>query len=173
MNLLLLSGESVSNKPWIESVAQTLGSLGPTKILYYDHWENGQESIDFEKEYAKLPALVEGLDEYVIFAKSIGTALVAKGISEEILNPSKCIFVGPVWPVFEGRPELASWIEGFSTPTLFITKTADPVAPATKLRALLEKYHVKNYQFVELPGDNHKYEDLEKVKSLVEEFLKV
>ncbi len=173
MDLLLLSGESVSNKAWIETVAQTLAPLGPTKILYYDHWENGQDAIDFAKEYAKLPAFVEGLSEYVIFAKSIGAVLAARGITEKILTPTKCLFVGPAWLVGERNfPEFKPWIENFSIPTLFIAKTADPVAPAPALRDLLIRYHVQNYQFMELPGDNHKYEDLEKLKSLTTDFLK-
>ncbi len=92
--------------------------------------------------------------------------MAAKGIFEKTINPQKCIFVGPAWFIAK------EWIEGYSLPTLFITKTADPVAPAAKLKELLKKYHVQNYQFVELPGDDHKYDDLEKIKSLTIDFLK-
>ena len=171
--MLLFSGESISNKHWIETVAQTFSPLGPTKILYYNHWESGQDSIDFAKEYAKLSAFVEGVGDYVIFAKSIGSVLVARGIYEGILHPQKCIFVGPAWLVGERNiPEFKTWIENFSLPSLFITKTTDPVAPAAELTDLLAHAHVQNFQFVEIPGDNHKYEDLEKLQSLVTDFLK-
>lgn len=166
MDLILLSGESISNKDWIESVEKSIAGLfDETRILYYDHWQSGQPSIDFDHEFSKLPKLVEGLGEYAVFAKSIGAALAVRGISEGILTPKKCVFVGPA-------PHIKNWLENFSVPTLFITKTADPVAPAAALRDLLERYRVQNYQFIEIPGDNHKYEDLEKIKSLVVEFLK-
>lgn len=170
MNLLLLSGESPSNKIWIEQVNQTLKPLFvQTKILYYDHWETGEEHIDFEKEYAKLIASVADLGEYLIFAKSIGTVLVARGIAEKKLAPVKCIFAGSAWLVGErDLPDFKTWVESYSVPTLFINKTADPVAPAEKLRDLLSRYHVQNFEFVEWPGDNHKYEDLAKIKELTQ-----
>lgn len=173
MNLILLSGESISNKDWIESVEKSLADLfDQTKILYYDHWQTGEEIISLEKEYPKLINVSSDFGPYCIFAKSIGSVLAARGIAEKKLNPVKCIFVGPAWLVGERNvPDFKNWIEGFSTPTLFITKTADPVAPAATLRDLLEKHHVQNYQFVEIPGDNHKYEDLEQIKTLVTEFL--
>ncbi|MBI4099850.1 hypothetical protein HY440_02480 [Candidatus Microgenomates bacterium] len=174
MNLLLLSGESLSNKAWIEMVDQTLKPLFTnTRVLSYDHWETGEERINFEKEYAKLTSSVADLGEYVIFAKSIGSVLVAKGIAEKKLAPVKCVFVGAAWLVGERDfPGFMTWIGGFSIPTLFITKTADPVAPADKLRDLLTRSHVQNYEFVEIPGDNHKYEDLEGLKTQVTIWIK-
>lgn len=173
MNLLLLSGESILNKAWIENVAQTLKPLfAQVTILYYDHWQTGQGTIDLEKEYSKLISVAKDFGDYVIFAKSIGTVLAVRGIYEHKLNPVKCVFVGPAFLMGESTiTGFQNWIEGYSLPTLFVTKTNDPVAPASQLRDLLEKYHVQNFQFVEIPGDNHKYENIEELESLVTAFL--
>lgn len=174
MNLILLGGESISNKAWIESVNQTLQPLfSKTSVVFYDHWQTGQGIINLEREYAKLTALANDFGQYDIFAKSIGTVLAIHGIYEHKLNPTKCIFVGSAFLVGEKSiGGFQNWVENYSVPTLFITKTADPVAPAAALRDLLERYHVQNFQFVEIPGDNHKYEDLEEIKSLAKKWIK-
>lgn len=172
MNILLLSGESISNKSWIEEVNASLAPLfSRTAILYYDHWQTGQEGIDFEKEYKKLISLAQNLNDYIIFAKSIGTVLTIRGIYERQLKPAKCMFVGPAFiPVEKNYPDFGSWLENYSVPTLFITKTADPVAPAALLQNLLAKYHVRNFKFIEIRGDDHKYTDIASLKSYVSDF---
>lgn len=173
MNLLLLSGESISNKAWIENIEVTLrDQFATTKILHYDHWANGGDTIDLQVEYSKLISLANKMSDYAIFAKSIGTVLSVRGIFEKKLIPVKCVFVGAALLVGERNiPEFPIWMEGFSVPTLFITKTFDPVAPADKLRDLLVRYHVQNYQFIEITGDNHKYDNLEEIKGLITNFI--
>lgn len=173
MDAIFLSGESINNKAWIEEVEATLrGFFSTTKILYYDHWQSGEPQINLDKEFAKLPQFVAGLDNYFLFAKSIGSVLVLRGIYEKILNPKKCIFVGPAFLVGERSvPSFPKWIQGFSTPSIIITKTADPVAPASEIARLLKRYDVQNCQFIEIPGDNHKYEDLNQITALINQFI--
>ena len=173
MNAIFLSGESINNKVWIEEVEKNLQNLfEKTKILFYNHWEDGQSTIDLEKEFSKLPELVKDMDEYFLFAKSIGSVLSVKGIYEKVLTPQKCFFAGPAFLVGEKNiPGFSTWIKNFSIPSIIVCKTNDPVAPALQTHELLEKYEVKNYKFVEISGDNHKYEDLTQIKALITEFI--
>ncbi len=175
MDLILLSGESISNKTWIEEVDKSLqGLFDKTKILYYSHWRSGKEYIELDEEFSKLPDLVIDLKSYSVFAKSIGSVLSLRGIAEKVLHPEKCIFVGPALIIGEKTvPGFQQWIKDFSIPTLYITKTSDPVAPAKELRDLLKRYHVQNYSFVEIPGDNHKYENITKIITLVNNFMQI
>ncbi len=174
MNLILLGGESLLNKDWIENVEHTLRPLfEKTAVIRYGHWQTGQGTIDLGKEYSKLTAAAKDMEPYLIFAKSIGTVLAIRGIYEQKLSPVKCIFIGPAFLVGEQDVDgFKNWIENYSVPTLFLTKTADPVAPAALLRNLLRNYHVQNYQFIEIPGSDHKYEDLIQIKSLTEKWIK-
>ena len=169
MDLILLSGESINNKFWIEEVEKNLrGLFEHTQILYYDHWSNGQPSINLDLEVTKLPGLVGGLGAYIIFAKSICSVLSLRGIHEKTLTPKKCFFVGPAFLVGERNiPGFKSWLQNFAIPSIILTKTSDPVAPAEEIRELLQKYNVQNYEFVEIPGDSHKYEDLGKIQNLM------
>lgn len=173
MDAIFISGESINNKAWIEAVEKTLHSFfGQTKILYYDHWQSGKEAIDLDIESAKLPANADGLDPYIVFAKSIGSVLTLRGITEQTLTPQKCFFVGPAFLVGENYiPEFKGWIQDFKIPSIILCKTNDPVAPAEQIRELLQRYNVQNYEFVEIPGDNHKYEDLENIKKIVDRFI--
>lgn len=173
MNLILLAGNSVSNKAWIESVDKVLAPLfDKTAILYYKHWEAGSETIDFTVELNELVKITNEIGRYVIFAKSAGALLAIKGMSEKKIKPEKCIFAGTAigWSRINnfGADE---WLEGYSVPTLFIQKTRDPAFSFRELGGLLEDKRVKNYSLKEVDGDDHSYSDMEMLKSEVRKFV--
>ncbi len=144
-----------------------------SKIHYYKHWSTGAEFIDMEFEAQKVAEEVKDWSDYFVFAKSIGGVLTLKGIYEKTLRPIKCLFVGAA--IFEGGESnfpVAKWVEGYSTPTLFIQKTADPVVSFNDLKNYLGTKDLKNYSLKEIPGDNHSYDDLEYLKEEMTEFIK-
>lgn len=171
--LILLSGNSKRNKGWIEKVESELNNLfDKTHIQYYKHWEEGKEIIDFDYELSKLIKYLKDKKDYIILAKSIGTALTVKAIKDEKINPEKCIFLGvPLVWAKEHNFDLDSWIEEFRTPTLFIQNRNDPLTNSKDLKNLLEEKSIKNYEFIELEGNTHDYNDIGKIKELVMEFL--
>lgn len=173
MNLILLAGNSISNKEWVEQVEKKLASLfGRTRILYYKHWETGSDMIDFDIEIGKLSDIAEEFGEYAIFAKSAGALLAIKGINGNKLFPKKCVFTGTAigWSRVNnfGADE---WLEGYTVPTLFIQKTSDPAFSYKELRDLLKQKNVKNYELKEIKGDDHSYSDMEMLKSEVQKFV--
>lgn len=174
MNAIFLGGESISNKSWIEEVEKSLRNLfTETKVLDYDHWQNGGELINLDAELPKLTDLAKDFGDYLIFAKSIGAVLTARAIFEKKISPTKGFFPGAAYLVGERTlSDFPKWANNFSLPSIFISKTNDPVSPANPMQELLKRYNFQNYQFVEIPGDNHKYEDLDQIRKLVEEFIK-
>lgn len=173
MKLVLLSGNSIQNKEWIEEIKDSLNPYFDEVYLQdYKHWQEGKALIDFNFELNTLIEKVGKWEEFVIFAKSVGTALATKSILEGKIKPQKCIFVGtPVFWTDEHNIALKDWLKNYSIPTLFIQKTSDPVFHFSDLKKLLEENEVKNYQLVELPGDTHHYEDIEKLKELTLDFI--
>ena len=173
MKLILLSGNSVNTREWIEFVERELKDLFDlTYIQYYKHWETGNENIDFDYELNKLSNSLKDKKDYVIFGKSAGVALALKGISEGKLSPKKCMLTGiPVFWCDSINAPIRKWIKNYKTPSYFIQKTKDPAINARDLKSLLEKNKVKNSKFIEIPGEDHHYEDLEELKRLMKELI--
>lgn len=172
MNLLLFGGNSQRNKQWIDEVRDKL-SVDFDKCLVhnYDHWQNNEEFISFDKELAKLPAEVKELGEYVVFAKSVGSVLTLKAISGGNLKPAKCVFVGlPIKLAEEDNIELTELLKNNPVPTLFIQNTNDPLAGYSKMEAYIKAAGPKRFAAVELPGDTHSYDDLDGLRTLVRAF---
>lgn len=172
MKLLLLSGNSISNKKWIEEVGQILNPLfDEIKIHYYKHWETGEEIIDLDSELSTLTAEINEWKDYMIFAKSAGCLLTLKGIYEKKIHPLKCVFVGAAIDWGKERQFLVGdWLKNYNTTTFFIQKTNDPVISFKNLKKILEDLDVKNYSLKEIPGNDHNYLDLEFLRQVIENF---
>src|SRR3989344_4873764 len=98
MNLLMLPGNSKRNRAWIETVESKIKDLfEETRILNYDHWQNGQEMIDFETERGKLAELLAGWNDYLVFAKSVGSLLTLFGSRDGVLKPKGALLCGFPW----------------------------------------------------------------------------
>ena len=175
MHLILLPGNSKSNKTWIEEIRVVLSpSFKTSKSMEYRHWEDDEYSmIDLDHELDNLQLLTRDFDgDYVIFAKSAGALLALKGIYEKKINPVKCIFVGTavLWALSRQAP-VEVWLTGYSTPTLFIQHSLDKAMYFEELKRFLELANVQNSKLVELHGASHHYPEIEKLKELTLDFL--
>ncbi len=175
MTIFLLAGNSISNKDWIEAVAAKLSPELQTEILYYDHWQSGEELINLDLELEKLVAMTNGVEEYAIFAKSAGALLALKGVEEGKLKPIKCIFAGTAvgWGKARGLP-VDQWLGGeknSTPPTLFIQKEDDPAIGTADLEQLLTQLGRENYKLKIIPGSDHSYDDLDLLKKEIEDYL--
>ena len=173
MKLILLAGNSISNKEWIENVEKTLRPLfTETELHYYQHWTTGDGLIDLDRELDLLSKDINDSEKYVIFAKSAGTLLALKGVRENKLSPHKCIFVGTA--INWGREKNFSvdeWLLEYSIPTLFIQKTKDPTSTFEELSSLLNECEVKSFTLKEIPGEDHHYDEIESLKMEIKDFL--
>lgn len=128
--------------------------------------------MDFDIELNHLADYLKGKREYIIFAKSAGVALALKGISEEKINPARCIFLGtPVNWAKENNIQIEEWIYRLKANSVFVQKKDDPAISAGKLKEFLDKNRVRNYIFKEIHGDNHHYDDISQIRKFMIEFL--
>jgi len=173
MKLILLAGNSSSNKTWIEKVENILKPFfEETRIQYYKHWSSGAELIDFDDELLALQNLVSDFSEYIIFAKSAGALLALKGVKEGAIKPSKCIFAGTAinWGKANNF-DVDAWLNKYSVPTLFIQKTSDPTCSYQELEMILKDRNITNFNIKEITGDDHSYDDMEMLKEEVASFI--
>lgn len=176
MNLILLPGNSKENKSWIENVEKTLNDIFDTSyIQYYQHWADGSSMIDinFEEDILKSKLIEVPKTEYSVFAKSAGCLLTIKAINDNVLNPKYCIFTG--FPSHFAR-QLEIPFEEYlinassKSALLFIQKSKDPASSFKELNDMVVKCNL-TCQMEKIPGDNHKYDDLQLLKKIISEFI--
>jgi hypothetical protein len=173
MKLILLPGNSKSNKEWSEAASQAFsGVFKDIYIHHYSHWDNGQDSVDFDVEAKNLSEII-GLNDCVIIAKSAGAMLAMYCVYKNLLTPQKCIFVGlPVLWAKEKKIDLGDWIQGYNVPTIIIQNSDDPITSYDEMKSFIEKFNKQDITLVEVVGNNHKYDDFEMLKLKAEEFFR-
>ena len=175
MDAIYLSGESIRNKAWIYEIQEKLDPLfNKTIIQVYDHWKSGGPDINLNTELANLVKNTQNIDEYIVFAKSIGTVLTAEAISKNIVNPKKCIFLGvPINVIAEYKYPFAEYLKSIKCPALFIQNRDDPTGKYNHLIAFIDNLQLPNLQYkvIELPGDTHDYTDYSKLFELTKQFI--
>lgn len=169
MDIILLGGNSVDNKEWIEEIEFMLKPyFKSTHIQYYDHWKTGSEMINLDIEVDKLIDNVKSKKQYVIFAKSAGSLVAVKAIFDGKMSPTKCFFVGiPINWAHEYNFDIDKWFKSFRFPLTIIQHTNDPITSIQELRKFLIDENVTGYNLVEWPGKDHYYQEFDKIKALV------
>lgn len=176
MDLIVLGGNnrSPNNRDWVQNITsflqQNFSSVYPHA---YHHWEAKEKIIDLDYELKVLSEVVKNKQQYIILAKSAGVLLTLKGIFTDIFTPSKCIFLGtPIDWAKKHNFDLDTWLKNYSTPSLFIQKSYDPVALFQDLKKHLDKMEVQNYQLAEIPGKDHDYGNFEELNKIITPFIK-
>ena len=171
MKLILLGGNNVHNREWIESVRNKFSDLfDESVVLIYEHWKSEGKVLDRTKEIEKLSKIAGR--ETVIFAKSAVIGLTLQAILEMKIKPKKCIFVGlPLNWEEVNRNELSPYFIDYKIPTLFIQAEKDPYASFSDVKKFLDKNKVKNCELKEVAGEDHDYLDVDELKIIVKEFL--
>ncbi|MEK6846667.1 MAG: hypothetical protein AABY16_00710 [Nanoarchaeota archaeon] len=171
MKLILLGGNSVHNKKWIEAVRDELKNLFDECVVhYYEHWKTKGE-INWNIEIENLVKNI-GDSNCIIFAKSAGIGVALQAIYQKKIKPKKCIFVGiPLeWAEIYGN-NLSPYFINYKVPTMFIQQTNDPYTSFNDLKLFLKKNKVENCNLKEFSGNDHNYNDFVEIRKLVKEFL--
>ena len=171
MNLLILGGNSQRNKEWVHKVDSSVKDLFDKTIVHeYQHWTTGAEMVDFDAELDLIAAEVQNLGKYAIFAKSVGSILSMTLIGRGRLNPSFCVFAGVALKLArESGIEVVELLETLKCPTVIIQNDNDPVGRFEEVRSLVDTG--EGIKLVETSGDDHSYDDLELIRSELEENL--
>ncbi len=168
MNALVLPGMSVRHKEWARQVAEVLRpKFGEVRFLDYKHWDAPGTQMDLEYELAQAAKLAEGLDEYVVVGKSVGTILATLGTARGLFRPQRCVFLGfPHNGLAETMPEVATALPHLPY-TVFVHNEHDPVGDARTVQQYVQAHSPKAYDFQIIPGDKtHDYVDLAQIAQL-------
>lgn len=174
MDLLILGGMSPRNQEWIRHVQKALAPMFDKTVLHdYAHWAAAATHMDMEHELNVLQSKVRKLDNYVIFAKSAGAVLSLKGITSKMLRPKACLFVGtPLDFARQHGHEIDSWLKRLDMPVTFAQNSHDPTGSYHELERFLRGHlHSPHYQTIELPGNTHDYNDMDKLNELMYRLL--
>lgn len=173
MNLLLLGGNNQHNKAWAYKVQETVEPLfSECRVHEYAHWENGASFIDFDHELHTLPETVAGLSPYIVFAKSVGVVLAIHAISEKVLAPVACFFVGfPLELVQKNEPEFSVWLSKVEVPMLIAQNVADPAGSAVAVRDFLFGQEMHDVELHKLAGTTHEYTEFSALKRFFVQLL--
>lgn len=173
MQIIYCSGNSIDNKNWIETVKSKFDEFSTGNILYYDHWDNGNEWIDLKLELETLRKLVEGKTDYIVFAKSIGTILTLKSISEGFFYPKSAVFCGlPYSSAKHENVDINNCLRNLTIPTVFIHNEFDKVGSARDLEEILKANSPADYKLIIKTGNiTHKYEDYEELVNVTKDLI--
>ncbi|MBI2414347.1 hypothetical protein HYV31_00675 [candidate division WWE3 bacterium] len=174
MDLIILPGNSKQfNEKWLYDSAKTFTDMFDVVTTHiFKHWQNENEKINLDFESERLIAETKNKDDYIIYAKSVGVITAIKTIVEKGITPKACIFVGCPFGEFASEiPEFKEWFKKYDIYTLFIQQTNDPFFSYLELETFIDENGVKNYELIEIPGDNHAYDNYKEIRQLVVEFL--
>jgi hypothetical protein len=173
MDLIILPGNSKQyNEQWLyDSEKKYAPVFDSTTTHIFKHWETGEQMVNLETEVAKLQQEVQSKENYVIYAKSIGTVVTIKAVAEGKISPKSCIFVGCPFSEMGEYKNFSNWVKNFNMHTLFIQQTDDPFFKYSELEKFIDENDIQNYELVEIEGNNHAYDNYDYIRQLIVEFL--
>jgi AcrR family transcriptional regulator len=166
VRVLGLSGRKPSTLPQMQALLAALG-LGDAPIQTYGFWKEADHpNPDVGPE--ALIAAASGAE--LVVAKSIGTQVAMLACRDHGLAPDACVFLATPLRRFEAL-DLIPLLEGHcvATDTLFVQQTADYNGAYADLARIVRRY--PRSRIVEIPGDDHLYEDIELIAPIVRAWL--
>lgn len=170
MNALIFGGMSPRHKEWVRQVAAALESqFEAVKFLDYKHWDAPEADMDLEYETAQAAKLAEGLGDYVVVAKSIGSVLTALANARGTLSPKRCLFLGFPYNVATKLPQTAELEAALPRlpHTVFVHNEHDPLGEAETVQSYMQAHAPDAYEFQIIPGNaTHDYVDFDQIVRL-------
>lgn len=173
--LLVLSGNNKKNIVWGEECSKFFeNDFDKVFYLHYDHWKNGEESINIEVELQKIKKLVDETGEkgdWCIFAKSIGSVLALMAVKQKIFLPEKCVFFGMPLAIAESVvTDDWSYLSEFSVTTLAFHNDQDSTADYKFTKNKLAEM-APGITLVTLSDDTHNYLDFSEYADEIRKFI--
>lgn len=177
MEIIILPGNSLKNKEWARKIKEAAFQIeGVTNVFTqeYDHWIFGGEVMNLQKETEKLLKTISGKEDYVLIAKSAGTLICVNTINHVKSKPREVILMGlPVQWAKDNNINIDVLFKSISFSPTVIQCKEDPITSAENARMFLEKMNLlENVRFEEIPGNNHDYDNLEKIFPIIRKSIK-
>ena len=171
MRILYLPGNNAHNRIWIDQLAKDTNTSLEKDVLYYSHWDTGEDTINFDTELEKLKTITKD-DEYLVVGKSAGCALSLMAYKQNIVNIKRFIFLGfpYLWlESLEINPK--GLLSEIDKPILFIQKPLDPAISFNDLRGgigdMNNLFAFLEYHRDEEADDNHGYDDTKYIGDII------
>lgn len=170
--IILLGGNSKSNKTWVDGICKHLRSDFNVVVHEYSHWETGGHDIDFDVELARLKKLIKhsNIKSYSIIAKSAGLLLSLIGVRSKMLSPVSIIGFGLPLEYARYR-EIVPTLIMADIPrrcrVLFVQGTSDPQGSVNRVRLVIPK----SILLVQIRSNNHAYDNFKKMSQYARTFV--
>lgn len=167
-HLLILGGNSKNNILWLSEFKNEFSKDYEVCDIFYEHWKKNNE-INFYTELEKIEQAVINIKEFSIISKSIGSVISIIGISEKKIKPKKVVILGyPLKLINEKKPNVNLLIKEISKEieVLVIEQKDDPIGKYKDV-----KNELNNMNIIEIPGNDHCYDDINIIKPIIDKFL--
>ncbi len=165
-HLIVLPGNSVKNKNWGKLVIEHYAPRYDSSFMInYDHWESGEQNINFDVELQKLQAHIASLPpdtKITLFTKSAGSLLGLIGIHSKIFKPARAVFFGIPLDLAADNYFKDSWAPLFelTVPAIAFHNVEDPTASYEFTKSILELHNVA-IKLIATKESDHWYGDVE------------
>ena len=171
MKIFLLPGQSIKNKEWIENVEREFKKeFSNTEVMYYEHWSLGKEQTDIDLEVERLVEKVNSSnEEYIVFAKSIGTLVFLKSIKDLKKKPKGVLMVGFCYYLMNRLGyDVNDLIKNVDFRIDIYQKEFDTAGKYEEIKKFSNEYiDIKKYECVGEENNDHHYGNLEYLLELV------
>jgi len=167
--IFYLGGRSKKNMNWIENVAKTFSIFFPKfEIIYYDSWIDESKNIDLDVETNKLSKFLEKENQFIIFAKSLGTIISLKALENINQKPIFCIFLGvPLNLLNEMNINSKYYFKNIDFKTVVVQDSEDPFASYEEMSNFLKEINNQNIRLLKENGEGHEYLNFENYKDII------
>lgn len=175
MKIILLAGQNISNKEWIENVGRKFNEKYlDTEIQYYIHWQNGMQNTNVELETKRFIKTVGELDdEYILFAKSIGSIIFLNSLVNLKKKPKGVLIVGMAYKLAKDMGyDFKKFKNLITFPVKIYQKEFDPAGVYKDIMHIDgEGFTIQKYECVGERNSNHRYENYDYILSLLDELV--
>lgn len=170
MKALVLGGNSPHHRQWIRRVKQALEpDFEEVRLHDYHHWTTGAPNTDLECEIRKITKTIVDFDDYIIVAKSIGTAITILGNARGVITPKAALLMGlPLRSYMSGRPEVAESLAKLPK-TIFLQNRDDPFGNSKDAASYIRSHPPTKWKIEVTDGDTHDYTDFDIIAKLANE----
>lgn len=166
MKILGLPGVKFETHQWMQDLFSDLHAPSfEFRVAHYRHWSQAQDpDVSYEAS-----CYVKKSVDFVI-AKSLGTYISTIAFDSFNFRAQKAIFIGT--PIKRHRANNFMLLLNFvkSVPTVFIQQTSDFNGSFLELSEVIQRQN--NATAIEVPGDDHQYDDIKGLQKIISSVLK-
>lgn len=171
MRILYLPGNTATHREWVDNLVKDTNTQLGKDVLYYRHWDTGEQIINFDTELERLKELVKD-DEYIVVGKSAGCALGLMAYKQGVITVKRFVFLGFPYLWLENLGiDPKELLRNIDKPILFIQKPYDPVIAFDDLKNRIGEIN-NLFTFLEYKregevNNNHGYDDTKYIGDII------